>query len=139
MDSIPPLKSVALCGSMKIYDQILAAAHQLEQQGLVVYMFSQDEPVDYQTLDPLARADIKHQLITAHLDKIKQADAILVYNQTIDDKVNYIGSNTLLEMGFALAFAKKIFLLNPIPDQPNTDEIIGMLPTVIHGDLTQII
>ncbi len=45
-----------------------------------------------------------------------------------------------MEMGFAHVNGKKIFLLNPIPeDVPYTDEIKAMADVVINGDLIKIV
>jgi hypothetical protein len=50
----------------------------------------------------------------------------------------YIGANTLLEMGLAFHLRKKIFLLNRIPEIGYKEEILGMGPFVIDGDLGKI-
>lgn len=56
-----------------------------------------------------------------------------------DDKVNYIGPNTFLEMAIALDYGKKIFVLNPILDSDrNYEELISMSPIVINGSLEEI-
>ena len=73
---------------------------------------------------------------------IKDSDAILVVNLDKKGIKNYIGGNTLIEMGFAYGHDKKIFLFNPIPDRGErmhyVDEIIDMEPIVINGDLNLI-
>jgi len=52
---------------------------------------------------------------------------------------NYIGGNTLMEIGFAHVLNQKIFLWNPIPDIPYyKTEIEAVRPTIINGDLTLI-
>jgi hypothetical protein len=52
---------------------------------------------------------------------------------------NYIGGNTLMEMGFAHVLDQKIFLYNPIPEIPYyKSEIEAVKPTVIHGNLSLI-
>lgn len=51
---------------------------------------------------------------------------------------NYIGGATFLEMFKAFDLGKRIYLLNPIPDGMLTDEIIGLQPIVINGDLSLI-
>jgi len=73
-------------------------------------------------------------------DSIKDSDAILVLNFDKNGVKNYIGGNTLMEMGFAHVNGKKIFLLNPIPEDLNyTDEIKAMADIVLNGDLNKII
>ena len=55
-------------------------------------------------------------------------------------KKYYIGGNTFLELGFAYVLNKKIFLYNPIPDIHFFDtEIKAMKPTIINGDLNNVI
>jgi hypothetical protein len=41
-------------------------------------------------------------------------------------------------MGLAFHLNKKIFLLNEIPKQSCKEEIIGMKPTLLNGDLNKI-
>ena len=53
---------------------------------------------------------------------------------------DYIGGNTLMEMGFAHVNDKKVFLLNSVPEKvPYVDEIKAMADFVLNGDLTKII
>lgn len=78
---------------------------------------------------------IDHNLIEKHYLKIVSSDCILVVNHKKNGVENYIGGNTLLEMGFAYINKKPIFLLNPMPEISYKPEIIGMKPTVINGDL----
>lgn len=86
----------------------------------------------------LGKAHIKARRIREHLHKIEETDAILVVNETQKGIKNYIGANAFLEMGVAFALKKSIYLLNEIPDQPNEEEIRGLLPIVLHGDLAAI-
>lgn len=107
--------------------------------GISCHLPTLDERVDYAVLPKAMRAPTKSILIHAHVDKINVSDAVLIYNISLDDRENYIGANTFLEMGFAFAFGKKIYLLNDIPNQPNTDEIAGMLPICLKGHLVGIL
>jgi len=52
---------------------------------------------------------------------------------------NYIGANTFLEMAFAYILKKPIFILNNIPEQPNTVEIEGLKPILLNGNLNALI
>ncbi len=73
-------------------------------------------------------------------EKIKISDAILVLNYDRRGINNYIGGNTLMEIGFAHVLEKKIFLMNPIPDiEYYRSEIESVRPVIINGDLTKII
>lgn len=81
-----------------------------------------------------------------HMDAIREfwrmmqgADAVLVLNLDKNGVKNYIGGNTLMEIGFAHVLDQKIFLLNPIPEMPYCrTEIEAVRPIVIGGDLAKI-
>jgi len=67
------------------------------------------------------------------------ADAILVANFDKNGIKNYIGGNTLMEIGFAYVLNQKIFLLNQIPDIPYyKTEIEAMKPVILNGNLEKI-
>lgn len=66
-------------------------------------------------------------------------DAVLVLNLDKDSIKNYIGGNTLIEIGFAHVLNQKIFLWNPIPEIPYyKTEIEAMKPIIINQDLSKI-
>lgn len=70
---------------------------------------------------------------------ICSSDAILVLNLDKRGIKNYIGGNTLMEMGFAHVNDKKIFLLNPVPEEVSyVDEIKAMLDLVLDGNINLI-
>lgn len=131
-------KTITICGSMKVIREMTECAHSLEQIGIASYLPTLNEPVDYATLPENERATTKTKLIRDHIEKIKASDAVLICNATLGERVNYIGANSFLEMGFAFAFGKPIYLLNDIPTQPNTDEIAGMVPICLRGDLAGV-
>lgn len=81
----------------------------------------------------------KNALIIQYMNVIKVNDALLVLNLTKNNIPNYIGGNVLLEMGFAIAYGKKLFLYNDIPEMQYKAEIEGLLPVVIHQQLDQIV
>lgn len=91
------------------------------------------------------KEDIKiHQ--KTHMDAIREfwlamqgADAVLVINLDKHGVKNYIGGNTLMEIGFAHVLNQKIFLYNPIPEIPYyKSEIEAVNPVIINGDLSKI-
>lgn len=72
-------------------------------------------------------------------NEMQGADAVLVLNLDKHGIKNYIGGNTLMEIGFAHVLNQKIFLYNPIPDiSYYKSEIEAVKPTIIYGDLSQI-
>ena len=62
----------------------------------------------------------------------------LVLNFEKNGVKNYIGGNTLMEIGFAYVHYKKIFLFNPIPDMHYKDELKAMEPIIINRKLSLI-
>jgi len=75
-----------------------------------------------------------------HYKHILESDAVFIVNLEKNGIKNYIGGNVLIELGQAYVNDKKIFLLNPIPDDlPYKDEIIAVKPIVIDGDFTKLI
>ncbi len=83
-------------------------------------------------------ADLKKGFIDEHFAKIDDSDAILVVNHTKHDVEHYIGGNTLMEIAYAYAQGLEIFLLNPVPEISYGDEIRGMHPIILDGDVTAI-
>ncbi len=78
---------------------------------------------------------MEYDLIKGYFDAIKISDAILVINKTKNGVENYVGGNTLMEMGFAHVLGKQIFMLNSIPKMQYTDEIVAMKPKIIGTEL----
>lgn len=71
--------------------------------------------------------------------EMQGADAVLVANYDKNGIKNYIGGNTLMEIGFAHVLDQKIFLINPIPEiNFYKTEIEAMNPTILNGDLNLI-
>ncbi len=79
------------------------------------------------------------EVIDDHNQKVAWADAILVANYAKNDIENYIGGNTFLEMGVAFWLKKKIYLLNPTPEISYREEILGMKPVVINGNINLLV
>lgn len=84
--------------------------------------------------------DIKGKRMLGHFGKIKSSDAILVLNYEKDEKKNYIGGNTFIEMAIAFEHNKKIFLLNSTPKESSyAEEIESMKPVIINNDLKKVV
>jgi len=90
------------------------------------------------TSDPSWIWDRKAEAIDVHFQKVVWCDAILVLNYEKNGVADYVGANTLMEMGLAFYLKKKIFLLNPVPKIGSQEEILGMKSVVIARDLNQI-
>lgn len=133
--------TITLCGSIKFFDQMVELQKQLEAAGHTVFMPVKADGVDYWAEDNSSRVAAKKGLglMKKHYQKIEKSDAILVANLTKGDIENYIGANTFLEIGFAHYIDKKIYLLNPAPNQPYIrDEIETVEPTVLNGDVANL-
>ena len=93
--------------------------------------------------DIFLRGKQEVDMIKRYWDFIKNSDAILVLNLHKKGINGYIGGSTLMEMGFAYGYGKKIFLYNPVPLKNDVihylDEILDMDPIVINRDLLKII
>ena len=81
---------------------------------------------------------LKSDPIRLYFEEIKKSNAILVLNYDKKGIKNYVGGNTLIEIAFAHVLEKKIYLLNPIPEMPYSDEIHSMKPTILNGNLDYI-
>jgi len=86
-----------------------------------------------------AQVKKEYDYIRYHYHEIVESDAILVLNFDKNGIKNYIGGNTLMEIGFAHVHNKKIFLLNPIPEISYNEEIEATDPIILLGDLSKIV
>ena len=137
---------ITICGSVKFIKEMKDIKEQLERMGhnvLLPLSAEINQPKEY--WNDMKRnefdkfCEVKGERMIGHFDKVKSSDAVLVLNYEKDGKKNYIGGNTLIEMGVAFEHAKKIFLLNPIPkDSSYMEETSSMKPIVINGELKNI-
>lgn len=141
---------ITLCGSISVYKEMDRLTRELGDSGFEVEIpLSVKRILDSElTIEEFNREldsgkghqrKIIDDAIKRHFEKIKNSDAILVVNVKKNDKENYIGGNTFLEIGFAHVLDKKIFLLNPIPEHVSyLDEIKAMQPVIVNGNLNKI-
>ncbi|MBU2101361.1 nucleoside 2-deoxyribosyltransferase domain-containing protein [Patescibacteria group bacterium] len=133
--------TITICSSLKFWDEIQEVKEGLEELGYTIYMPIKAEGVDYWEEDGSKRVAAKktQELISEHMEKIEQSDAILVANYTKKEIENYIGANTFLEIGFAHHIGKKIYFLNPIPNQPYIrEELEAVEPIILNRDLSKV-
>jgi len=137
---------ITICGSVKFAPQLVDIYRRLEAMGHTPLMHEEMFGIADGTAREIiegvqkdhAAVKRKYNFIKFWHDLIKSGDAILVCNFDKNGVRNYIGGNTLMEMGFAHVNGKKVFLLNPIPEMPYSDEIKAMTDVVINGDITRI-
>lgn len=140
---------ITLCGSTAFIDEMEAVSKQVEALGHEVKMppviIVAEDGTKLHTRDyyKLKKSTAAHDAqfwhdhtnrIRNHFDKVAWSDAVLITNYDKNGVANYIGPNTLMEMGVAFHLNKKIFLLNPVPNTSWQEEILGMRPVVINGD-----
>lgn len=132
---------ITICGSMKFNDEMIKLQKELELTGHTIFMPIAIENLNYWQEDGAKRVEAKKEqnLIATHMNKIEKSDAILVANYTKGDIENYIGANTFIEMAFAHYKGKKIFILNPLPNQKYIDdELLSFDGIILNGNLNSI-
>lgn len=80
-------------------------------------------------------ANFKEPLLRKNKENIESQDAVLVLNLDKDDVANYIGGATFLEIYEAWRMKKKIYIYNELPQNIFLDELRGMRPVIINGNL----
>ncbi len=137
------MMKIVICASVAFSKEIVEKKHELEKMGHKVaipenvaeYAAGERKP---ETWREKSAIKIEGDLIRGYFDEIKSSDAVLILNYEKKAIGNYIGGNSFLEMGFAHVLKKPIFLLNPMPEMPYTDELTAMKPVVINGNLEKI-
>ncbi|MBM3200657.1 hypothetical protein FJZ53_06985 [Candidatus Woesearchaeota archaeon] len=133
---------IFICCSKHFYDKVKPVKEELEKNGHEVTLPNSFE-------DPYKEEKLKQHNLKEHAawkasmlrlqeEKIKKNDAILVLNFEKNGMKNYIGGATFLEIFKAFELKKKIFLLNPLPDNVFKDELSCMSPVILNGDLSGI-
>ena len=144
---------ITICGSIAFYDEMLDIKKELEQLGHQVELPPFEVKDENGNMIPAKEYyykrknetdntswiwDRKEEAMKLHFQKVEWSDAVLILNFDKNNISNYIGANTLLEMGLAFHLNKKLFLLNDIPEVNYKEEILGMKPIIINKDLTRI-
>ncbi len=135
---------ITLCGSVTFLEEMNKMTQELLEIGfsevLLPVGFGGNERKHKAelTVEEDGQRKIEHNLIEKHYIKILNSDCVLIVNYTKNGVENYIGGNTLLEIGFAFVNKKPIYLLNPIPSIHYAPEILGMQPTILNGDIYKL-
>ena len=134
---------IGIIGSMQFTEKMIEVRDQLRKLGHEAFLTDLHDAF-------IGKSDEEKEKIKIdqknNLDAIKEfwramqgADAVLVLNFDKHGIKNYIGGNTLMEIGFAHVLNQKIFLWNPIPEIPYyKSEIEAVKPVIINGDLSLI-
>jgi len=139
---------ITICGSIKFADKLVDIYHQLEEMGHEPAMHKNMFKVADGTAPEIKEMEKgkehykikrKYGYIKWWYDSIKKSEAVLICNFDKNGIKNYIGGNTLIEIGFAHVNNKKVFLLNNLPETlPYLDEIKAMSDISLNGDLNKI-
>lgn len=146
---------ITICGSIEFINEMNVLRQQLETLGHEVKMppLTKEGPSgttisssEYYAQKKEAISNPQHWIwdlhdraIRTHFQKVEWADAVVIANYDKNNIVGYIGPNTLMEMGLAFHFNKKIFLLNPIPEISYKEELIGMKPMILQNGFKNIV
>lgn len=134
---------IGVIGSMQYTEKMIALRDKLIEMGYDAFLTTLATPF-------IGKTDEEKEKIKIHqkqnMDAIREfwklmqgADAVLVANYDKHGIKNYIGGNTLMEIGFAHVLNQRIFLLNPIPDIPYyKTEIEAVKPIILHGNVMEI-
>lgn len=143
------MKTITICSSANFYRQAVDIQEKLQKEGFTVIV-----PQTAEKMKQSGDFDVSHyktwyadegdyhkkaKLMRDHFDEVAKGDAILVLNYEKHGKQNYIGPNVLMEMSLAFYLKKPIYILNDLPDDtPFEEEIKGMTPVILSGDLSKI-
>ena len=142
-------KAITICSSASFFKQALEIEKELKAMGFAVKLpyiarlmeKSGDFKVETHKiwLKDAAHYNRKSWLIKNHIRKVVRGDAVLILNYEKNGVPGYIGGNTLIEAAIGFHYQKPIYILNPISDSLNfKEEILGMQPIFLNGDLTKI-
>ncbi len=142
-------KTIVVCSSASFYENVIKIQNELKDLGFKVvvpltankmkktgdfkvetYKTWMERPEDYKR---------KAYLTKKHFIEVEKGDAILVLNYKKNGKNGYIGGAVLMEMAIAFYLKKPIYILNPIDESSKyKEELYGMFPKIINGDLSKI-
>ncbi|MDD5626852.1 MAG: hypothetical protein PHW01_02520 [Patescibacteria group bacterium] len=134
---------IGIIGSMQFTEKMLEVREKLRELGHDAFLTDSHKAMVGKTDDEIEKIKL-HQKY--NMDAIRKfwkmmqgADAVLILNLDKNGIKNYIGGNTLMEIGFAHVLNQRIFMLNPIPEMPYCKtEIEAVKPIILNGDLTKI-
>jgi hypothetical protein len=134
---------IGIIGSMQFTDQMIEYRDRLRGLGHDAFITDLHKAMIGKDKEEIEAIKL-HQKY--EMDAIREfwramqgADAVLVLNFDKNGIKNYVGGNTLMEIGFAHVLDQKIFLLNPIPEMSYCrTEIEAVRPIIIDGNLENI-
>lgn len=134
---------IGVIGSMQFTEKIMEVRDELNKAWHDAFLTSLHEAFIGKTDEEKEQIKIwqknNQDAIRDFWRSMQGADAVLVLNLDKNGIKNYIGGNSLMEIGFAHVLNQKIFLYNPVPEIPYyKSEIEAVKPVIINGDLSKI-
>ena len=101
------MKSVCICGSFRFYEEMVQLRNALQARSVLC-----EWPLPGPRHAPQAMtADEARDAITQHLERMDRAEYIFIFN-----KDGYLGNSVVMEIGYAYARRKPVYVLAPIDD-----------------------
>ena len=122
-------KVITLCGSTRFKEDYIRVQKELSLAGNIVISVGL---FGHQGDDEVWEEGVKEMLDEMHLAKIDMADEIFVINPG-----GYIGASTKREIAYASAKGKKIYSMEPIPEELTKDKEI--LQVVLDKDTREYV
>jgi len=134
---------IGIIGSMQFTDKMLEVKAKLQELGHDAFVTDLHKAMVGKTDDEIEKIKLHQKYnmdaIRKFWNMMQGADAVLVLNYDKNGIKNYVGGNTLMEIGFAHVLNQKIFMLNPIPEMPYCQtEIEAVKPIILNGDFSKI-
>ncbi|MBI2607962.1 MAG: hypothetical protein HYW51_04010 [Candidatus Doudnabacteria bacterium] len=134
---------IAVGGSMQFAEQMVEVKRKLEQMGHQVFLSLNTEKLVGKTQKEKEQIKLKQKFsenaIESFWNSMKNSDALLILNYDKNGVKNYIGGNSFMDITLAYYLKQKIYLLNPIPDNPiYKTELQAIKPTILNADLNLI-
>lgn len=128
---------------MQFAEQMVEVKRKLEQMGHQVFLSLNTEKLVGKTQKEKEQIKLKQKFsenaIESFWNSMKNSDALLILNYDKNGVKNYIGGNSFMDITLAYYLKQKIYLLNPIPDNPiYKTELQAIKPTILNADLNLI-
>ncbi|MGE0793075.1 MAG: hypothetical protein AB7V77_02750 [Candidatus Woesearchaeota archaeon] len=122
---------LTIVGSIKFVDKYKEVKKYLEEKGHQIIL-----PIKDEIEEPLP-PEVKLKAMEVFNKNLKESDGILVMNYEKNNEPNYMGVNSLMEIGMAFNRGKKIFIFNSIPEFCK-DEVKAIGSVELNGNLDLI-
>ena len=101
------MQSVCICGSFRFYEEMVQLRNTLHTRGVLCEWPLPGPRREPQTMT----ADEARDAIMQHLERMERAECLFVFN-----KNGYLGNSVVMEIGYAYARHKPVYVLAPLHD-----------------------